>query len=237
MESRQDRKEKKLSTTTEGTPFIAPLVDSAAQFIRERGAAAISELAEYLSAAGVNVSGDAELTGNELAYRWGREKFLALPVIASGSVEFVRITAALLVNRGVQLDVADPAVAKLEWDARRSASSPTKEKSRTGGHYHILTVRDSGGPQQVAECWEGECDLGHAWQYLDEVYLPDSVDEGWDAIFIVGCGPDRCRRDEICDLPVEEWGAPHWADPTVFPGEEGSCSAPKSELADPWAPS
>lgn len=23
---------------------------------------------------------------------------------------------------------------------------------------------------------------------------------------------DRCRRDEICNLPVEEWGAPHWAD-------------------------
>jgi hypothetical protein len=49
-------------------------------------------------------------------------------------------------------------------------------------------------------------DLGVACQYLDEIYLRETIDEGWEAIWIVGCGPDRCRRDKICDLPVEEWG-------------------------------
>lgn len=160
---------------------------------------------------------------------------MELPVIASGSAEFVRITAALLVNRTVDLDATNPAVAKLRWEAY-PAAPPMKERSRTGGHYHILTVRDPGGSQQVAECWEGECGLSFACQYLDELYLRDYVDEGWDAIWIVGCGPDRCRRDEICNLPVEEWGAPHWADETVLAGSEDSCSAPKSELADPPAP-
>jgi hypothetical protein len=73
-------------------------------------------------------------------------------------------------------------------------------KTPTGGHYHILEVRDPGGPEQVAECWEGKCDLTFACQYIDEIHLPDTIDEGWEAIWIVGCGPDRCRatRSPIC---------------------------------------
>ena len=213
-----------MSTTTERTPFIAPLVDNAAQFVKERGAVTVSELADHLTTVGVNVRGDAQLTGEKLAYLQRSEKFLALPVICSGSLEFVRITEALLVNRTVELDATNPALLKLTWDGRwdayRESASPTKFRSRTGGHYHILTVRDPGGPQQIAECWEGECDLGLAQQYLDEIYLRECVDEGWDAIWIVGCGPDRCRRDEICNQPVEEWGAPHWPDQAVFAGVE-----------------
>jgi hypothetical protein len=220
-----NRKERKMSTTTERKPFIAPVIDNAAQFIKERGAVTVSELAEYLSAADVNISGDTELTGEELAYWWRkcRPEFLGLPVIAFGSTEFVRTIAALLINRTVDLDATNPAVLKLTWDGRWGAhreSQPNIYKSRTGGHYHILTVRDPGGSQQVAECWEGGSDLVLAQQYLDEVYLRDFVDEGWDAIWIVGCGSDRCRRDEICNLPVEEWGAPYWGDTTVFPGIE-----------------
>jgi hypothetical protein len=221
-------------------PFIVPVVDIAAQFIKKRGAVTISELAIHLSAAGVNVRGGDEFAGEELAPLWRRRKEVpAVPVIASGSTEFVRTIAAVLVNRTVDLDATNPAVLKLTWDGRwdddREASTPMKDKSRTGGHYHTLTVRDPGGSQQIAECWEGERDLGLAQQYLDDVYVRDSVDEGWDAIWIVGCGPDRCRRDEICNLPVEEWGPPHWADTTVFSGDD-SFNAPNSELADPLAP-
>ena len=112
-----------MSTTTERTPFIAPLVDNAAQFIKERGAVTVSELAEYLSAVGVTVRGDAELTGEELAYFWDRKQFLALPVIASGSAIFLRIVEALLVNRSVHLDATNPALAKLTWDGRRDGLS------------------------------------------------------------------------------------------------------------------
>jgi hypothetical protein len=240
-----------MSTTTQRKPFIAPLVDGAAQFIKEHAAVTVSELAEYLSAAGVNVCGDYEFTGEELAYFKGRKKshlgrrgvrdFLDLPVIASGSNEFVRTIAALLVNRTVDLDAINPSLLKLtwvgRWDAHFEASPPMKDKSRTGGHYHILTVRDPGGSQQVAECWEDEFDLGWAWQYLDEVYLQrDWIDEGWDAIWIVGCGPDRCRRDEICNLAVEEWGEPFWGMRAVISGVEDFGSAPNIELADPLAP-
>ncbi|ORA15560.1 hypothetical protein [Mycobacterium asiaticum] len=86
-------------------------------------------------------------------------------------------------NRTADLDAANPAVLKLTWGARwnahREASTPMKDKSRAGCHYHILTVRVPGGSQQIAECWEGEWDLGLAQQYLDEVYLHNSVDEGW----------------------------------------------------------
>jgi hypothetical protein len=226
-----------MALTTERTPFIAHLVDSAEQFIKERGAAAVSELAVYLSAAGVNVSGDAELTGEDLAYRLDRQELLALPVIASGSIEFVRTIAALLVNRTVDLDATNPALLKLTWDGRwdahREASKPNRYKSRTGGHYHLLSVRDPGGPQQIAECAEYQGDFSLFQQYLDEIYPRDFVDEGWDAFFIVGCGPDHCRRDEICTLAVEEWGAPHWADRTVFPGVEDSLWNPLgAELAE-----
>jgi hypothetical protein len=207
-------------------PFIAPVVDIAAQFIKQRGAVTVSELAVYLSAAGINVRGDDEFAVPEL------------PVIASGSTEFVRTIAALLVNRRFDLDATNPALLKLtsRWYDDREASTPMKDNSHTGGHYHTLTVRDPGGSQQIAECWESDRDLGSAQQYLDEFYLPDSFDEGWDAIYIVGCGPDRCRRDEICNLPVEEWGPPHWVNTTVFPGVDDSFNAPNSELADPLAP-
>jgi hypothetical protein len=54
------------------------------------------------------------------------------------------------------------------------------------------------------------CELTFACQWIDEIYLPEIIDEGWEATWIVGCGPGRCRRDEICDLPVEEWGEPYW---------------------------
>ena len=92
--------------------------------------------------------------------------------------------------------------------------------------------RDRGGPQQIAECWEGHCGLDFAQQYLDEIYLRHYVDEGWDAIWVVGCGPERCRRDEICNLPVEEWGSPHWAGETAFLAAEDSGDAPESEPVD-----
>jgi hypothetical protein len=225
-----------MSTSTERKPFIAPVVDIAAQFIRKRGAVTVSELAIYLSAAGLNVSGDAELTDEELGYLWRqRNEVPAQPVIASGSAEFVQAIAALLVNRTVDLDATNPALLKLTWDGRwdahREASTPVKDKSRTAGHYHILTVRDPGGSQQVAECDGDEWHLGFLCQYLDEVYLREFIDEGWDAIWVVGCGSDRCRRDEICNLPVEEWGEPHWVGEGVVLGALDCGGAPESELA------
>jgi hypothetical protein len=221
-----------MSTPTERKPFIAPVVDLAAQFIEKRGAVTVSELAEYLSAAGVNVSGDAELTGEELAYFLRRKQFLELPVIASGSAEFVGTVAALLVNRGgIDLDATNSAQLELSWDdGRRSGMRPKTHPTRckgphTSGHYHVLQVRDPGGPQQVAECWEDEMSLSHAQQYLDELVVRNAgvdcgiaVDEGWDGIWIVGCGPNRCRRDEICNLPVEEWGEPHWSGEALLSG-------------------
>jgi hypothetical protein len=230
------------------TPFIAPVVDIAAQFIKNRGAVTVSELAVYLSAAGVNVVGDAEFAGEELAYLLGQSEELAyllgkevpaLPVIASGSTEFVRTIAALLVNRRFDLDATNPALLKLTWDGRwdddREASTPMKDKSRTGDHYHILKVRDPGRSQQIAECWAGD-DFGLALQHFRqayfEVYFRDSVNEGWDATCYIKCGPDRCRRDDICDPAAEESGSLHWADTTVFPGVDDSFNAPNSELAD-----
>ncbi|SPM40518.1 Mycobacterium numidiamassiliense ORFan [Mycobacterium numidiamassiliense] len=197
--------------TTESRPFVAPLVDKAAQFIESQGWVTVSELAEFLDAAGVNVHGDVELTGRDLACTSRRDRFLPLDVIASGSLQFVRIVAALLINRAVDLDAANTALVKLTsagCDAAR-----TKVKSPTGGHYHVLTVRDPGGSQQVAECWEGHDSLSTIEQYLDEIVLRDAVDEGWDAFYIVGCGLDRRRCDEISALSVEEWGAPYWQAP------------------------
>jgi hypothetical protein len=150
-------------------------------------------------------------------YRRNRD-FAALPVIATGSNEFVLITLALLVNRTVELDFSNPTLVKLVWDGRGdvACSKLSNYKTRTGGHYHIFTVRDPGGPEQVADCWEGKSDLTVACQYLDEIYLPDTINEGWEAIWIVGCGPGRCRHGEICDLPVEEWGKPYWGGDAVY---------------------
>src|ERR1700757_4351669 len=118
-----------MSTTRERKPFIAPVIDIAAEFVKKRGAATVSELAVYLSAAGVNVRGDDEFAGEELAYLWRRRQEVpALPVIASGSTAFVRTIAALLVNRTVDLDVTNPALLKLTWDGRwdahHTASTP-----------------------------------------------------------------------------------------------------------------
>ncbi|CPR10492.1 hypothetical protein BN971_01881 [Mycobacterium bohemicum DSM 44277] len=67
-DGRRDRKTSKMSTTRERKPFIAPVIDVAAEFIKKRGAVTVSELAVYLSAVGVNVRGDDEFTGKELAY-------------------------------------------------------------------------------------------------------------------------------------------------------------------------
>lgn len=203
-----------MTTTTKRAPFIAPLVDGAAEFIKTRGAVTISELAAYLAGAGVDVRGDDELTGEELAYYRRNKDFAALPVITTGSQKFMLITLALLVNRQVKLDFSDPALIKLIWDGRGDVSC-RDDKTPTGGHYHILTVRDPGGPEQVAECSEDKCDLS-ACQFVDAVDPSDHIDEGWEAIWIVGCGPDRCRRDEICDLPVEEWGKPYWGGDAVY---------------------
>jgi hypothetical protein len=193
---------------TERRPFVAPFVDEAAKFIKERGAVMVGELAEFLTDAGVDVRGDEELTGEDLARTSRRDKFSLLDVIASGSPQFLRITAALLINRAVSLDAANPALVKLRWAGR---DAPCRLTPSVGAHYHILTVRDPGGSQQVAECWEADDSLGFLQQFLEEVVLSDSVDEGWDAFYIVGCGPDRCRHAEIGALPVEEWGAPYWA--------------------------
>jgi hypothetical protein len=154
-----------------------------------------------------------------LAYHRRNRNFSALPIIATGSTEFVLITLALLVNRNVELDFSDPALVKLIWGGRwdePTGSKLSELKTPTGGHYHLLFVRDPGGPKQVAECDPGNCDLSFACQWIDEIYLPDGINEGWEAIWIVGCGPDRCRRDEICDLPVEEWGKPYWDGDAIY---------------------
>src|ERR1700752_5166695 len=60
--------------------------------------------------------------------------------------------------------------------------TPTFPRSGVSGHAGAVH----------AECWEGKCDLTFACQYLDEIYLRETIDEGWEAIWIVGCGPDRC---------------------------------------------
>jgi hypothetical protein len=199
-------------TKTKRTPFIAPLVDGAAKFIEARGAVTIDQLAEYLVGAGVDVRGHDVLNGKQLAHWLGVRDFDALPDVATGSNEFVLITAALFINRNVELDSSDPTLVKLKSRTRLDGRGGKlcDDKTRTGGHYHVLFVRDPGGPAQVAECFPGKCDLSFAGQWVDEIYLRASIDEGWEAIWIVGCGPDRCRRDKICDLPVEEWGEPHW---------------------------
>jgi hypothetical protein len=208
-----------MTTTKKRSLFIARKVDGAAEFIEARGAVTISELAEYLAGTGVDVRGYDGLMGRELARYRGDKRFAALPVIATGSTEFVLIMLALLVNRNVELDLSDPALIKLIWGGRwdePAERKPREIKTPTGGHYHILEVRDPGGPEQVVKCWEGKGDLGFVCQYLDEIYFPEIIDEGWEAIWIVGCGPDRCRRDEICDLPVEEWGKPYWGGDAVY---------------------
>jgi hypothetical protein len=213
------------ATETKRSLFIAHLVDGAVDFIKAHGDITISQLADHLAGAGVDVRGVDHLSGQELARYWGQEKFAALPVIATGSNQFLLIALALLVNRDVVLDSSNPTLAKLIWGGRWDVprSKLRGDKTRTGGHYHILTVRDPGGPEQVAECWEGKCDLTFACQYLDELYLADmyrgaAIDEGWEAIWIVGCGPDCCRRDEIPNLPVEEWGEPYWGGEAVYAG-------------------
>lgn len=63
--------------------------------------------------------------------------------------------------------------------------------------------------------------MGFASQYIDLIYVHNiikfrAIDEGWEGIWIVGCGPDRCRRDEICDLPAEEWGQPYFGGRAVY---------------------
>ncbi|MCZ8377648.1 hypothetical protein O6P37_02105 [Mycobacterium sp. CPCC 205372] len=100
------------------------------------------------------------------------------------------------------------------------------------GHYHLLSVWDPGCAHQRAECAEGKCDLTLALQYIDEVAL--DVDPECDAIWIIGCGPGRCRRSEICDLPIEEWGEPHWTRPCekTTPDEQGW--EPKPTWAPIW---
>ena len=107
-----------MTTTTKRTLFIAPLVDAAAEFIEAWGAVTISELAEYLAGSGVDVRGDDELTGEDLAYYRPNRDFAALPVIATGSNEFVLITLALMVNRNVKLDCSNPTLVKLIWGGR-----------------------------------------------------------------------------------------------------------------------
>jgi hypothetical protein len=88
-----------MNTTEKRKPFIAPLVDGAADFIKASGAITISELAEYLAGAGVDVRGDDELTAEQLAYHRCDRDVTELPVIANGTTDFVLITLALLVNR------------------------------------------------------------------------------------------------------------------------------------------
>lgn len=105
-----------MTTSEKRSLFIAPLVDGAVDFIKARGAVTISELAEYLEDAGVDVRGDDELTGEELAYYRRNNDFAALSVIATGSDQFVLITLALLVNRPVELDFSNPTLIKLIWD-------------------------------------------------------------------------------------------------------------------------
>jgi hypothetical protein len=202
-----------MTTSEKRSLFIARKVDGAAEFIEAHGAVTISELAKYLAGTGVDVRGDDGLTGRDLALYRGDKRFAARRVIATGSTEFVLIMLALLVNRNVELDLSDPALIKLIWGGRwdePAERKPREIKTPTGSHYHLLFVRDPGGPEQVAECCEGQSDRSLACHYLDEIYFPEFIDEGWEAIWIIACGPDRCRRDEIPNLPVEEWGSPYW---------------------------
>jgi hypothetical protein len=104
-----------MTTTEKRSLFIAPLVDAAAEFIKARGAVTISQLALHLAWAGVNVDGEDELTGEQLAYYRRDTYFAALPVITTGSHEFVLITLALLMNRNVELDFSNPGLVKLIW--------------------------------------------------------------------------------------------------------------------------
>lgn len=209
-----------MTTSEKRSLFIAPLLDGAVEFIKARGAVTISQLAEHLASAGVNLDGDYKLTGETVAYRLGNGDFLRLPVIATGSYEFVLITSALLVNRRtIRLDLSNPTLVKLTWDGPADVPS-ADDKTSTTGHYHVLFVRDPGGPEQFAECDPGTSNLSLTCYWLDEIYLPETINEGWEAIWIVGCGPGRCRRDEICDLPVEEWGEPHWRCAAVADDDE-----------------
>jgi hypothetical protein len=112
-----------MTTTEKRTPFISPLVDGAAEFIEARGAVTINELAKYLVSAGVDVRGNDVLTGEELASYWGELDFAPAPVIATGSREFVLITLALLVNRGVDLDCSNPTLVKLVSDRDGTATT------------------------------------------------------------------------------------------------------------------
>ena len=78
----------------------------------------------------------------------------------------------------------------------------------------MVFVRAPGGPKQVAQCKQRKNDLG--CMSADQICLPETIDEGWEAIWIVGCGPDHRRREEICDLPAEERGEPHWGGEAVY---------------------
>jgi hypothetical protein len=91
-------------------------------------------------------------------------------------------------------------------------------------------VRAPGGPEQVAQCEPGKCDLGFACQWIDEIYLPETINEGLEAIWIVGCAAGRCRRDEICDLPVEDWGEPHWGGDAVYAAAAAENPYPVSDV-------
>jgi hypothetical protein len=226
-----------MATTEKRSLFITPLVDGAAEFVEAGGAVTISELAEYQACAGVDVRGDDELTGEELAYHRRDRDFAALPVIATGSTEFVLIALALLVNRNVELDFSNPALIKLVWGGRwdTSRGKSAEYHGYTGGHYHLLFVRDPGGPEQVAQCDPGKSGLGFLCQWIDEIYLPEGIDEGWEAIWIVGCGRGRCRHGEICDLPVEEWGKPYWGGDAVYAAvrDENPCLVSDVDADEP----
>ena len=196
---------------------IADAVDTAARFIEERGAISFAELANFLAAIGIETDGDEVLPAGDHPVGLGRNDYRWYNTrpevtLCAGSTEFVAVADALLSTKSVALEITT--LGPTAGGTLPVLLAWAGDTQRRPGHYHVLNVRDPGGPEQLAKCWEAKTNLTFAQQYLDEVYLPDLdkgriPDDGWDAIWIVGCGPRRCRRGEICDLPVEEWGEPH----------------------------
>lgn len=91
----------------------------------------------------------------------------------------------------------------------RLADLPPNLPPHRRSHYHLLSVWDPGGARHRVECSEAVNGLGMAQHRADELLLLQD-DSGCDAIWIVGCGPRHCRVCEIPELPVAEWGEPHW---------------------------
>lgn len=120
-------------------------------------------------------------------------------------------------NRNVELDFSDPALIKLVWGGRQDTSrgTPADYHAYTGGHYHTLFVRDPGGPEQVAECDPRNNNLSLICEWIDRIYLPETINEGWEASGSSDADPAAAAaaRSAIC-----RWrsGVPFWRGDAVY---------------------